>query len=88
MLKKSKKQHKCTFGINLVTLDLIKPKIECWVVKPPPHPPGTGGGSEKSKYMWVLYQKLLKKKEIELPLGICWEIGFCTEKCQKHVFEC
>ena len=52
MLKKSKKQHKCTFGINLVTLDLIKPKIECWVVPTPPNPSGTeGGGCPKSQIL-------------------------------------
>ena len=39
-----KKQHKCTSGIDLIKLDLIKPKIECWIVPPPPNPPVMGSG--------------------------------------------
>ena len=45
------------------------------------------GGSRRSKYMWVLYRKLLKK-QVDSPPGFCWEMGFAAEKCQKHVFEC
>ena len=46
-------------------------------IRSPHHcnPPGTeeGGGSEKSKYMRVLYGKLLKK-QINSPSWFCWEM--------------